>query len=258
MKASHAAARIRRIVLAMPQAQDNTLFDLWKRVFLLADLDEEGAEKAVPQCLAEFRRQLEFVSAALDERGVPKDLFERQFRKLLQIASSKLLSSGASGQVGNATSPDVPLALGWAALVLGGTADSLSNDDVDQAKLADLLAEVRDTAKRIRETESMNALLRRFLLERLADFEASIHMAPVMGIEALAAAVDRTVGEIVTEGEPLRDAPITPETKTLLRKFQAAFDRAAEMSGKADKIASLLQKIGKGGATLLGYIKDLV
>ena len=208
--------------------------------------------------IREHARKLELLQSQIDiavdglkRQGFPEHLYNTQ----VQSARNAFSASGLNQQWNHVVSqitPDVKLAFDWMAFALPDQCDAM-----EKAAMSDLL-------------ESLKAILTDDLLQTLpavwkelierhinAIFEALAEQ-PITGSGPVEKAVKDLATDVMVHSEELRDAPVSPEAKPLLKRVFGAVGKTVDLAVKSEKVLSSIDKLYKLAAENWPLLKEWV
>lgn len=195
--------------------------------------------------LQAFRAELESVAALLAARGVPENLYQSQFTRIRNATSPAIMHSQWNGILGNLNTPDVRIALGWAAHDLPGDESELAASD-----LHDLAAAFDELAATV-ESASLPPAIKAYAAKQLRTLRAALRMYNVRGIAVVHEALEQAYGAArKAQAELVVECAAAPEAKTILDRVNGGIARVM-------RVCDDLDKGRKGGSALLDMASGL-
>lgn len=250
MAASDSALRILRIVRAMQSTHAQTrILEAWAHALLPAGLPPGEHESLIGPALGVFREEIDLLMAACISSGMPEELFAHKLRGIHSAASLINLTQPFAAIAGSFDEPMV-LVLNWAQWTFRN--DASGNEEPSEAELTALIDEVSEARKVILNSD-LRAEVKSFLLQSLWDYRQALLLSKVSGYDQLGERVEATIGAVVVREQELRDteANASPQGKKALAKFGEAFNKMAEVAGKADKVLTT-------GGKIVGIVRGLL
>jgi hypothetical protein len=222
---------------------------VWSIAFGLNDQPNEQSGDETVLAMQAFRAELDLLTSQLAGSGLDAVLYHTQFARLKNAASPAQVQNGWQGIVGNIITPDVRLALAWAAAVLPDDEAELSRSERDA-----LAAEFDELIESVANAE-LPPTMSAFATKQLRSLRNALRMYPVRGISAVHEGLEQTFGAAQRVHASVRtEAAAKPEVRSLFSRINAGIARAMVVCGeveKAHKGGSALLEMAKGVETLL-------
>jgi hypothetical protein len=209
-------------------------YKLWIKIFQLDGEPTEQHEDIGSSCMTAIREELDGLTAMLQERGVPNEMFRGNVDALRAIVSPTQFSAGWN-HLADGLGQEHLVMLRWADWALDGSEFEISQDE--RAKLIEdldsLIAEF--------EASSIPRFTKELMLRHLNSVRRSLRVYRARGIDPVHAALHETIGAMST-----RTSQVSVELNHADPEAKSIFGKAADMINRVVVVAEKAQKIQKG------------
>ncbi|MGJ7915546.1 hypothetical protein ACI48D_08755 [Massilia sp. LXY-6] len=209
-------------------------YKLWIKIFQLDGEPAEQHEDIGSSCMTAIREELEGVSATLEDRGVPAELFRGGLDALRAIVSPTQFSAGWN-HLADRVGQEHLMMLRWADWALDGSECEISQDERTKLieDLDSLIAEF--------EASSIPRFTKELMLRHLNSVRKSLRVYRARGIDSVHAALNETIGAMST-----RTSQVSADLNHADPDAKSIFGKAADMINRVVVVAEKAQKIQKG------------
>lgn len=218
---------------------------MWGEVLGIAEKADHTNEDAITAGLMALRDEANLAMARLAEAGCPPQLYERYFNRVKEIASSTQLHQDWS-KYKPGLSSDVRLALEWATWTLPDEEDEMPSDEM--TTLADELDGIAASLVQA----GIPPRTREFIERQIDLIRAALRLYGIKGIAPVKDALVNTLGSVAIAGAGMaqEQQAISPEGKSLIKRFVGVFDKVVKVAESADKLHKGIEAAGSLGTVV--------
>jgi hypothetical protein len=201
----------------------------WVRAIGLGEEPEGEHEYIASEVVGAARLEIDKLTATLQSKGVPRELFDTTARELKSISAPTSLAAGWD-HIRTRITAERTAVLSWAAWVLGKEEAPMSEED-----FSELLRQVEDLIHSLENTP-FPPLSQLLILKQLKSIREALWLYQVAGLEPVIDAMHESAGAFHRSNE----SALQPDIAAATPAQRSNFEKVANfLNGLADKIDGL-------------------